>query len=689
MDTPTGEQITDVQQEALLPVEGYSLLTAYDIDLFKSGKHYKLYEKLGAHLVEYKNTQGTCFAVWAPNAAMVSVIGNWNGWNNQSHKLMARGDESGIWEGFIPHVGKGEAYKYFIQSNFGGAAFEKGDPFAFYWEQPPKTATIVWDTWKEWGDEAWMEYRKTKNKLNQPFSVYEVHLGSWRRSPDDPEKVLDYKKLAEELSAYVKEMNFTHVELLPVMEHPFYGSWGYQVTGFFAPSSRFGEPQDFMQLIETLHKNGIGVILDWVPSHFPGDAHGLIYFDGTALYEHADPRKGFHPDWNSYIFNYGRNEVRSFLLSNAFFWLDRYHADGLRVDAVASMLYLDYSRKQGEWEPNIHGGRENLEAISFLQEFNTAVFKEFPDVQTIAEESTSFPKVTRMVSEGGLGFSMKWMMGWMNDTLKYFSTDPIYRKYHHNQVTFSIMYAFAENFMLPFSHDEVVHLKKSLLDKMPGDQWQQFANMRAMLVYMYTHPGTKLLFMGGEFGQYREWNHEQSIDWHLLEYSSHKGLQQLMKDLNALYTKEHALYDKNFSPDGFEWMKVDDADHSVLIYCRKGVKKSDVMLIVLNLTPVPRYDYRTAVPLHGEWKEILNTDSVYYWGAGFTTRGNVHSAATPWDDKSHSVEIDIPPMAALLFKYVEKRKKRTIPQEAEAWPVVKKKLHASKGKKQKGVKKKS
>ncbi len=689
MDTTTGETITDIQQETLLPVEGYSLLTAYDIDLFKSGKHYKLYEKLGAHLVEYKNTQGTCFAVWAPNAAMVSVIGNWNGWNNQSHKLIARGDESGIWEGFIPHVGKGEAYKYYIQSNFGGAAFEKGDPFAFYWEQPPKTASIVWDTWKEWSDDAWMEFRKTKNKLNQPFSVYEVHLGSWRRSPDDPDKVLDYKQLAEELSKYVKEMNFTHVELLPVMEHPFYGSWGYQVTGFFAPSSRFGEPQDFMQLIETLHKNGIGVILDWVPSHFPGGGHGLIYFDGTALYEHADPRKGFHPDWNSYIFNYGRNEVRSFLLSNAFFWLDRYHADGLRVDAVASMLYLDYSRKQGEWEPNIHGGRENLEAISFLQEFNTAVFKEFPDVQTIAEESTSFPKVTRMVSEGGLGFSMKWMMGWMNDTLKYFSTDPIYRKYHHNQITFSIMYAFAENFMLPFSHDEVVHLKKSLLDKMPGDQWQQFANMRAMLVYMYTHPGTKLLFMGGEFGQYREWNHEQSIDWHLLDYSSHKGLQQLMKDLNTLYTKEHALYDKNFLPDGFEWMKVDDAEHSVLIYCRKGVKKSDVMLIVLNLTPVPRYDYRTAVPLHGEWKEILNTDSVYYWGAGFTTRGNVHSAATPWDDKSHSVEIDIPPMAALLFKYVEKRKRRIMPSEAEILPVGKKKVSTANVKKQKGVKKKS
>lgn len=688
MDHTSSEQNGEQQQEKLQPVEAYSRFTEYDINLFKAGKHFKLYEKMGAHLVEYKNTKGTCFAVWAPNASMVSVIGNWNGWNNQSHKLIARGDESGIWEGFIPEIGKGEAYKYFIQSKFGGASFEKGDPYAFYWEQPPKTASVVWDTWKDWEDEAWMEFRKTKNKLNQPFSVYEVHLGSWRRSPDDPEKVLDYKKLAEELSAYAKEMNFTHVELLPVMEHPFYGSWGYQVTGFFAPSSRFGEPQDFMQLIETLHKNGIGVILDWVPSHFPGDGHGLIYFDGTALYEHADPRKGFHPDWSSYIFNYGRNEVRSFLLSNAFFWLDRYHADALRVDAVASMLYLDYSRKHGEWEPNIHGGRENLEAISFLQEFNTEVFKEFPDVQTIAEESTSFPKVTRMVSDGGLGFSMKWMMGWMNDTLKYFSTDPIYRKYHHEQITFSIMYAFAENFMLPFSHDEVVHLKKSLLEKMPGDQWQQFANMRVMLVYMFTHPGTKLLFMGDEFGQYKEWNHEQSVDWHLLDFSPHKGLQQLMKDLNALYSKEHSLYDKSFTADGFDWMKVDDADNSVLIYCRKGVKKTDITLIVLNLTPVARYDYRTAVPLGGEWKEILNADATYYWGAGFTTRGNVHSQPTAWDGKNDSVEIDIPPMGALVFKYVEKRKKRRVQLPSD--PVIfSEELPAPKPVKTKRIRKKS
>lgn len=644
----------------------YSRFTEYDINLFKAGKHYKLYEKLGSHVVEHNGVSGTYFAVWAPNAESVSVIGDWNGWNRSSQLLNLRWDESGIWEAFIPLVKKGEAYKYFIKSKINGAEFEKADPYGFYWEQPPKTASRVWDTWHEWKDDAWMEFRKTKNKLNQPFSVYEVHLGSWRRSPDDPEKVLSYTQLADELTKYAKEMNFTHVELLPVMEHPFYGSWGYQVSGFFAPSSRFGEPQDFMRMIDTLHQNGIGVILDWVPSHFPGDGHGLIYFDGTALYEHADPRKGFHPDWNSYIFNYGRNEVRSFLLSNAFYWLDRYHADGLRVDAVASMLYLDYSRKHGEWEPNIYGGRENLEAISFLKEFNTEVFREFPDVQTIAEESTDYPKVTRPVYDGGLGFGMKWMMGWMNDTLKYFSLDPVYRKHHHNQITFSIMYAFTENFMLPFSHDEVVHLKKSVLEKMPGDQWQKFANMRVMLTYMYTHPGAKLIFMGDEFGQYREWNHDQSVDWHLLEFAPHKGLQQLMKDLNALYSKDHSLYDQSFTEAGFEWMKVNDAENSVLIYCRKGIKKTDIMLIALNMTPIPRYDYRSAVPLKGEWKEILNTDDVKYWGAGFESLGNVHSQEIAWDGKNDSIILDLPPMGALIFKFVEKKKRRrTTAQKSE------------------------
>ncbi len=641
-------------------VEQFSLFTDYDIYLFKAGKHLRLYEKLGAHLLNYKNRCGTYFAVWAPNAEFVSLICHSNGWNHLSHKLFLREDESGIWEGFIPKIAKGEAYKYYIKSKFSGAAFEKGDPYALYWETPPQTASIVWENNYEWKDGAWMHDRKIKNKQSQPFSVYEVHLGSWRRSPDDPDKVLDYYQLAEELSAYVKQMNFTHVELLPIMEHPYYGSWGYQVTGYFAPTSRFGTPQAFMALIDRLHQDGIGVILDWVPSHFPGDGHGLVYFDGTALYEHEDLRKGFHPDWKTHIFNYGRNEVRSFLLSNACFWLHHYHADGLRVDAVASMIHLDYSRKEGEWEPNIHGGRENLEAISLLRELNTEVHKKFPDVQIIAEESTDFPKVTWPVKDGGLGFSMKWMMGWMNDTLKYFSHNPIFRKFHHNEIVFSIMYAFSENFMLPLSHDEVVHLKKSLLSKMPGDEWQQFANVRTLLAYMYTHPGTKLLFMGNEFGQLREWNHEHSIDWHLLKLAPHKGLQQLMREINILYTSELALYTRSFSSDSFEWMKVDDADNSVLIYCRKGLKKTDVILIALNLTPVPRYGYRTAVPLKGQWLEIMNTDDLHYWGSGFQTRGHVQAQQVRWDKKKYSVVIDLPPMAALIFKFDPAKRKRMV-----------------------------
>ncbi|MBA3649818.1 MAG: 1,4-alpha-glucan branching protein GlgB [Chitinophagales bacterium] len=633
------------------PVENFSLLTDLDMFLFKSGKHFKLYEKFGSHVRDHKGVTGTYFCVWAPNAAFVSVIGNWNHWNHEVHKLLPRWDDSGIWEGWIANIGKGEAYKYFIKSNISAQELEKSDPFAHYWERPPQTASIIWDTWYEWKDQHWMELRKTKNQLNQPFAIYEVHLGSWRRSPDDPEKVLGFRDLASDLVNYAKEMHFTHVELMPLMEHPFYGSWGYQVTGFYAPTSRFGEPQDLMYLIEELHKNEIGVILDWVPSHFPGDAHGLMNFDGTALYEHADSRKGFHPDWKSYIFNYGRNEVRSFLISNAFYWLDRYHIDGLRVDAVASMLHLDYSRKKGEWLPNIYGGRENLEAISFIRDFNSGVFKEFPDVQTIAEESTSFPKVTHPVYNGGLGFSMKWMMGWMNDTLKYFSTDPIYRKHHHHQITFSIMYAFTENFVLPFSHDEVVHLKKSLLEKMPGDEWQRFANLRTMLVYQYSHPGTKLLFQGCEMGQYKEWNHDQSIDWHLLQFAPHKGLQQLVKELNKLYTSEPALYSRDFSPQGFEWMKVNDAEHSVLIYCRNGTQQNDIVLIALNLTPVARYNYRTAVPLAGTWKELICSDDAKYWGAGFQTRGDIVSEPTPWDNKNDSMEIDLPPLSAVIYKY--------------------------------------
>ncbi|MFN5068708.1 MAG: 1,4-alpha-glucan branching protein GlgB, partial [Bacteroidota bacterium] len=497
-------------------IEFFSLFTDYDIELFKSGKHYRLYEKLGSHIVEHQGASGVYFAVWAPNARYVSVIGNFNSWNKGAHPLQPRWDGSGIWESFIPRIGQGEVYKYFINTK-DNEDLEKGDPYAFFWEVPPMTASIVWDLKYKWSDNKWMKKRAAINALNAPISVYEVHLGSWQRSPHHPEKYLDYKHLAKSLTEYVKDMGYTHVEFMPVMEHPYAPSWGYQITGYFAPSSRFGSPQDFMYLVDELHQAGIGVILDWVPSHYPGDAHGLFRFDGTNLYEHEDMRKGFHPDWKSYIFNYGRYEVRSFLISNALFWLDRYHADGLRVDAVASMLYLDYSRNEGEWTPNHFGGRENLEAISLLKEINEAVYSYYPDVQTIAEESTSFTGVSRPTYSGGLGFGMKWMMGWMHDTLKYFAKDPMYRKYHHNQITFSMVYAFTENFMLPFSHDEVVYGKVSMINKMPGDEWQKFANLRLLYSYMFSHPGAKLLFMGCDFAQQAEWNFERSLDWHLTE----------------------------------------------------------------------------------------------------------------------------------------------------------------------------
>lgn len=527
-------------------IQVYSRFTEFDIALFKAGKHFRLYEKLGSHVVENNGTQGVYFAVWAPNAASVSVTGNFNGWNPHSHVLFVRWDNSGIWEGFIPELNLGDVYKYSI-STYTGKRLEKGDPFALQWEHPPKTASIVSTTWYEWNDAEWMAKRHEKNALNKPISVYEMHLGSWIRDPNDAVKVLSYREVATKLVPYLLKMGFTHVEFMPLMEHPYYPSWGYQITGYFAASSLYGSPQDLMFLIEELHKNDIGVIMDWVPSHFPGDAHGLHLFDGTHLYEHEDPKKGFHPDWSSYIFNYDRSEVRSFLISNALFWLDRYHIDGLRVDAVASMLYLDYSREENEWIPNEHGGNENLGAVQFLQELNTTVYKEYPDVQTIAEESTSWAGVSRPVDLGGLGFGMKWMMGWMNDTLSYFSEDPLYRRYHHNKITFSTVYAFSENFMLPLSHDEVVHGKRSLLYKLPGDEWQKFANLRALYFYMFTHPGTKLLFMGGEFGQSGEWNVNQSLDWNLLDYAPHKGVFKFVKALNKLYRSAPALYEKSFS----------------------------------------------------------------------------------------------------------------------------------------------
>lgn len=630
-------------------VEPYSLLTDFDIGLFKSGKHYKLYEKLGSHVVVHNGVIGTYFAVWAPNATYVSVIANFNGWNRGSHGLYVRWDGSGIWEGFIPNVGDGECYKYFIKSST-GEELEKSDPFALRWEEPPRTGSIVTHTFFDWKDAEWMKTRKTHNAINAPYSVYEVHFGSWARGPEDPDVFLSYRDMADKLVPYVKEMGFTHVEFMPLMEHPFYPSWGYQILGFFAASSRYGSPQDLMYLIDSLHQEGIGVIFDWVPSHFPGDGHGLYNFDGTHLYEHADPRKGYHPDWTSYIFNYGRNEVRAFLISNALFWLDRYHVDGLRVDAVASMLFLDYSRKHGEWEPNVFGGNHNLEAISFLKEFNEVVYSTFPDVQTIAEESTSFTGVSRPTFAGGLGFGMKWMMGWMNDTLKYFKEDPIHRKYHHDQITFSTIYAFTENFMLPLSHDEVVHGKRSILRKMPGDEWQQFANLRLLYSYMFTHPGTKLLFMGDEFGQSEEWDVQHSLDWHLLQYAPHQGIQETVKALNHLYRGEPALYEKGFTSDGFKWIDGGNAADSLLIYTRKGNDPNDDLVIVLNLTPVVRHDYRIGVPEKGTWKEIFNSDEEKFWGSGLINYDPVKSEAVEWNWQDNSVVLTVPPLAAIVLK---------------------------------------
>ncbi|HRO41645.1 MAG TPA: 1,4-alpha-glucan branching protein GlgB [Flavipsychrobacter sp.] len=544
----------------------FSLLTDFDIELFKAGKHFHLYNKLGAHVAEHRGVKGTYFAVWAPNAKYVSVVGSFNGWNRGAHKMQVRWDGSGIWEGFVPQVGKGDYYKYYIESH-SGFSVEKGDPYAFHWETPPATASVVWNLDFKWTDNNWMKERSRQHALSKPISVYEVHLGSWRKTEDN--RFLTYREMAIELPAYCKQMGFTHVELMPVMEHPFFGSWGYQITGYFAPSSRFGTPQDFMYLVNELHKANIGVLLDWVPSHFPSDEHGLAYFDGTHLYEHPDPRKGFHPDWNSYIFNYGRSEVRAFLISNALYWLDKYHIDGLRVDAVASMLYLDYSRNHGEWEPNENGGRENLDSIYFLREFNNSVHLFHPDTITIAEESTAFPGVTHPIDAGGLGFDMKWMMGWMHDTLYYFAKDPVYRNHHHGQLIFSIVYAFLERFMLPLSHDEVVYGKGSLINKMPGDNWQQFANLRLLFAYMYGHPGAKMIFQGGEFAQRHEWRHDFSLDWHESEDAPNKGIQQLVADLNALYRSQPALYERNFTWEGFEWIDFNDTTNSVIAWLRK------------------------------------------------------------------------------------------------------------------------
>jgi 1,4-alpha-glucan branching enzyme len=627
-----------------------SLLTDYDIHLFKEGNHFRLHEKLGSHPIEAKGVKGTYFAVWAPNAEKVSVIGEFNGWDPRLHPLGVRWDGSGIWEGFIPGVEKGALYKYHIVSRHNAYRADKGDPFAFFWETPPKTSSIVWDLKYDWKDEEWMKNRRMRNSLESPLAVYEIHPGSWRRVPEEAHRSLGYKELAEQLVEYVKDMGFTHVEFMPVMEHPFFGSWGYQVTGFFAPTSRYGTPQEFMCLVDRLHQAGIGVILDWVPSHFPSDEHGLVFFDGTHLYEHSDPQKGIHPDWDSYIFNYGRREVRNFLISSALFWLDFYHADGIRIDAVASMLYLDYSRKQGEWIPNVHGGNENLEAISFIKDLNKAVYGDFPDVQTIAEESTAWPMVTRPVYVGGLGFGMKWMMGWMHDVLDYVSRNPVHRKHHHNQLTFSIWYAFSENFILPLSHDEVVHGKASLLHKMPEDDWQKFANLRLLFGYMFGHPGKKLLFMGGEFGQRGEWDHEHSLEWHLLQYDPHKGIQQWVRDLNRFYRSEPAMHELDFERDGFEWVDISDWEQSTISFLRKGKSRDDIILAACNFTPVPRYKYKVGVPAGGFWKEVMNSDAEEYGGSGHGNFGGVEAEDTPCHGREYSLTITLPPLGIVFFK---------------------------------------
>lgn len=625
-----------------------SLFSDFDIYLFKEGNHFKCYEKLGSHIIEVDGQRGTYFAVWAPNAEKVYVIGDFNGWK-PLHPLGVRWDGSGIWEGFIPGVDKGTKYKYYIISKY-GYQLEKGDPYAFFWEVPPATASIVWDLEYKWNDEEWMKNRAKRNSFNAPISIYEVHLGSWRRVPEEGNRFLTYRELAEWLPKYVKDMGFTHVEFLPVMEHPFYGSWGYQTVGYFAPTSRYGSPQDFMYLIDKLHQNEIGVILDWVPSHFPDDGHGLSFFDGTYLYEHQDPKKGYHPHWHSHIFNYGRNEVRNFLISSALFWLEKYHIDGLRVDAVASMLYLDYGRAPGEWIPNKYGGRENLEAIDFIRRFNETVYENYPDTQSIAEESTAWPLVTRPTYIGGLGFGMKWNMGWMHDTLFYFSKDPIYRKYHHNNLTFSIWYAFSENFVLPLSHDEVVYGKGSLLNKMPGDKWQKFANLRLLFGYMYAHPGKKLLFMGGEFGQWDEWYHETSLHWSLLEYPEHQGIQRWIKDLNKLYRCEPALHELDFDPGGFEWIDFSDSDQSIISFIRKAKDSNDVILVVCNFTPVTRFNYRVGVPFKGYWKEILNSDLFIYGGSNQGNKEDVQAEEIPFHGRPYSISLTLPPLGVIFLK---------------------------------------
>ncbi len=646
-----GKRYEDIHfVDSTRPVWNYSLFEEEDIRNFQQGTHYSLYELFGSRPLAVLDTPGYYFAVWAPNATYISVTGNFNDWNPDAHPLFVRQDNSGIWEGFIPNLKKGEVYKYHIHG-FKGRKLDKGDPFAWFWEKRPDTASITWDLKFWWNDEEWMGERKRHNSLEAPWSVYEVHLASWMR-PDrnDEESYSSYDDIKARLVPYVKEMGFTHVEFMPVMEHPFDGSWGYQGTGYFAPTSRFGDPQGFMSLVDVLHQEGVGVILDWVPSHFPYDAHGLFMFDGTHTYEYADMRKGFHPDWNSYIFNYKRGEVKSFLISSARYWFDRYHIDGIRVDAVSSMLKLNYSRTTGQWEPNEYGGDGNLEAIAFIKDLNETIFRDFPDVQTIAEEATDWPGVSKPTFRDGLGFGMKWMMGWMHDTLDYFKLDPVYRRYHQDKFTFSMMYYYDENFMLPLSHDEVVHGKSPMLYKMPGDDWQKFANLRLLYSYMFTHPGGKLLFMGDEFGQTAEWNYKSDLDWHLLQYDSHSKLKDCVRDLNKLLRSEPALYENQFNIYGFEWVDLGHRESSVMVYRRKGKDPENDVLVVLNMTPVVHRDWKVTVQGKAEWKEIFNSDLKAYWGTGDVFNPAINTVKAGEEDDVYEINLHLPPLAALVLK---------------------------------------
>jgi 1,4-alpha-glucan branching enzyme len=640
VEYPDGHTYTLRDPYSFLPTLG-----ELDLHLALEGRHEQLYERLGAHVREVDGVVGTAFAVWAPNARSVSVVGDFNSWDGRLHPMRSLGS-SGIWELFVPGVPAGTGYKFEIHAQ-DGRLLLKADPVAFHAEKPPKNASLVFESHHEWNDDGWLEQRSRSNPLREPMSIYEVHLGSWRRNPFEANRSLGYLELADELGDYVKDLGFTHVELMPVMEHPFGGSWGYQVTGYFAPTSRFGTPDDFRAFVDRLHGNGIGVILDWVPAHFPRDDWALARFDGTALYEHQDPRQGAHPDWGTLIFNFGRSEVKNFLLSNALYWLKEHHADGLRVDAVASMLYLDYSRQEGEWLPNKFGGRENLDAVDFLKSVNETVYAREPGIVSAAEESTAWPGVSRPTYLGGLGFGFKWNMGWMHDTLLYFQKDPVYRRYHHHTLTFSLMYAFSENFVLPLSHDEVVHGKRSLLDKMPGDRWQKFANLRALYAYMWAHPGKKLLFMGGELGEWDEWNYDGSLHWNLLEYAEHEGVRSLVRDLNTAYRAQPALYELDDDPAGFRWLEANDASNNVLAFARLDANGRRPVVCALNLSPVPRYDYRVGMPICCRWRELLNTDSAYYGGSGVGNLGGVEAEEVPWHDQAFSARLTLPPLSAV------------------------------------------